>query len=205
MRIQAPGEYVHVYNRGMQKQPIFEIESDYLRFLFLVLTLQGEYVLKNISREVELVKEIRSDRLVEVVNFCLMPNHFHLLLKEEKENGIARYIQRLSIAYTKYFNKRHDKSGHLFQGAYKSVHIGSDEQLMHLSAYIHKNPCEIKGYRGKEETFLWSSYQDCLGNNRFSNLLVTDIITERFYKNKGMGTYRKFVTTSPAKEFDQEF
>lgn len=217
MRIHAPGEYVHVYDRGMQKQPIFEIDSDRLRFLFLVLTLQGKHIVKNISRELkqnvqnrilhikqDLIEEILKKPMVEVVLFCLMPNHFHLLLRELEDWGVAKYMQRLLIAYTKYFNKRHDKSGHLFQGSYKSVHIESDEQLMHLSAYIHKNPCEITGWRGREEKFPWSSYQDCIGENRFSGLLNTDIITGRFIKNKGMSTYRQFVASSSAKEITKE-
>lgn len=217
MRIQAPGEYVHIYNRGMQKQPIFETDSDRFRFLFLALTFQGEHVIKNVSRELkesvlnsilhidaDLIKEVLKNRMVEVVNFCLMPNHFHFLLRELKDKGIAKYMQRLLIAYTKYFNKRHNKSGHLFQGSYKSVHVGNDEQLMYLSAYIHKNPSEIRGWNGKEDRFPWSSYPDCLNPNRFGNLLVTDIITERFIENKGMGTYREYVATSPAKEITKQ-
>ncbi len=173
-------------------------------------------MIKNMSREIKhsvqsrtlhidesLVEMILSHRIVEVASFCLMPNHFHLLLKEVEENGIAKYMQRILTAYTKYFNTRHAKTGHLFQGSYKSVHIENDTQLMHVSAYIHKNPCEIYGWAGKEDMFPWSSYQDYVSDNRFENLLVTHLITDRF-QERGIGTYRKFVSTSPAKEISKE-
>ena len=217
MRLHAPGEYLHVFNRGMQKQPIFETDQDRLRFLFLLLTFQGEAVIKNISREIrqnvqsstlhilgELKSEILKKRMVELVVFCLAPNHFHTIIRELVDNGISKYMQRVLTAYTKYFNTRHEKSGHLFQGPYKSVHISEDRQLMHTSAYIHKHPCEIKGWMGKEHLYPWSSYQDCIGENRFEELLVTDIITDRYVKDKGVSSYKKFVSSSPAKEITKE-
>lgn len=214
MRLHAPGEYYHVFNRGIRKQPIFYIQKDYIRFLFLILTFQGGFVIKNISREIEqsvqnrilhideeLKKDVLKNRMVELVSFCLVPNHFHILVRELEENGISKYIQRVLIAYAKYFNLRHDKSGYLFQGNYKDVHIEDDRQLMHTSAYIHKHPCEI-GWKGKEHLYPWSSYQDCVGENRFEQLLVTDILAKRFEDKSGM-TYREFVNTSPAKELNR--
>jgi len=212
MRLHAPNEYLHVFNRGMHKQPVFRIEADYIRFLFLSLTFQGKATIKNVSREIkqnvqsstlhidaELEKDILKNRIVELVTFCLMPNHFHLVVHELIEGGISKYMQRIMTAYTKYFNLRHDKTGHLFQGRYKSVLIDNDKQLMHLSAYIHKNPIEI-GWRGKEDKYPWSSYQDYVVKNRFGNLLVTDVVTKRFEEEKGKLSYKKFVSTSPAKE-----
>lgn len=216
MRQHAPEEYFHIFNRGMQKQPIFVIQPDYLRFLFLILTFQGEAVIKNISREiessvqsrtlhidVELESEILKNRMVELVAFCLVPNHFHLILRELVEDGISKYMQRVSTAYVKYFNLRHNKSGYLFQGKYKSVHIDSDRQLMHTSAYIHKHPMEL-GWGGKEDRYPWSSYQDYIEKNRFGDLLVTDVVMERFREEKGVSSYRKFVSSSPAKEITKE-
>jgi putative transposase len=217
MRLHAPGEYQHIFDRGMQKQPTFEIDADYLRFLFLILTFQGEKTIKNISREIkqsvqsrtlhidqDLKKEILKNRMVELVAFCLVPNHFHLMLRELVEGGISKYMQRVLTAYVKYFNLRHDKSGYLFQGKYKSVHIEDDRQLMHTSAYIHKHPCELGSWLGKEDKYPWSSYQDCIGENRFDKLLVTDIITERYIEEKGTFSYKKFVSSSPAKEITKE-
>jgi len=214
----APDEYLHVFDRGMQKQPIFKIEADYLRFIFIILTFQGEHVVKNISREIkqtvqsstlhsfgieeDLEKDILKNRMVELVAFSLMPNHFHLLVRELVDNGLSKYMQRVMTAYTKYFNLRHTRSGHLFQSRYKSVLINSDKQLMHVSAYIHKNPAEI-GWRGKEEKYPWCSYQDYLGENRFRNLLVTDVVMERFRDEK-RSSYKEFVSSSPAKEITEE-
>ncbi len=217
MRIHAPGEYQHIFDRGMQKQPIFETDQDRLRFLFLILTFQGEAVIKNVSREIkqsvqsstlrisdELKEEVLKDRMVELVLFCLVPNHFHILVRELVDNGISKYMQRVLTAYTKYFNTRHEKSGHLFQGPYKSVHIEDDRQLMHTSAYIHKHPCEIGGWIRKEDKYPWSSYQDCIGENRFGTLLMTDIISGRYMEGKGVDSYKKFVSSSPAKEITKE-
>ncbi len=208
---------MHVFNRGMQKQPIFETDQDRLRFLFLLMAFQGEVVIKNISREIrqnvqrstlhitdELKNDILKKRIVELVVFCLAPNHFHIIIRELVDNGISKYMHRVLTAYTKYFNTRHEKSGHLFQGPYKSVHIGEDRQLMHTSAYIHKHPCEIKGWTGKEHLYPWSSYQDCIDKNRFEGLLVTDIITDRYTKEKSISSYKKFVSSSPAKEITKE-
>lgn len=217
MRLHAPGEYQHIFDRGIQKQPVFEIDADYLRFLFLILTFQGDMTIKNISREIkqsvqsrtlhidlDLKKDILKNRMVELVAFCLVPNHFHLLVRELVEGGISKYMQRVLTAYVKYFNLRHDKSGYLFQGKYKSVHIEDDRQLMHTSAYIHKHPCEIRGWPGKESEYPWSSYQDCIEENRFDELLVTDIITERYIEKKSIFSYKEFVSTSPAKEITKE-
>src|SRR3989338_8318052 len=120
----APGEYYHLYNRGMQKQLIFQTDADRLRFLFLILTFQGRDQIKNLSRELkqsvqgstlhirpELEEEIIKNRTVELVCFTFMPNHFHLQVLEKKEGGIAKYMQRVETAYTMYFNTRYQKSG----------------------------------------------------------------------------------------------
>ena len=210
----APGEYYHVFNRGMQKQPIFENDADRLRFLFLLLAFQGKNTIPNISRTLkqfvqsstlnidsEFIDQILlQDRIVELVTFSLMPNHFHLQLHEIIEGGIAKYMQRVLTAYTKYFNLRHEKSGHLFQGSYKSVLMKDDGQLMHVSAYVHRNPRELKNWKGQENKYPWSSYQDYVFLNRWGKLLSTEIILDRHSKNKQKSEYKRFVETSPAKE-----
>ncbi|PIZ85652.1 hypothetical protein CO033_01475 [Candidatus Nomurabacteria bacterium CG_4_9_14_0_2_um_filter_32_10] len=211
----APEEYYHIYNRGMQKQPIFETDKDRLRFLFLLFAFQGKNTVKNISREIkqsvqsstlhtlhiksDLEKEILKDRTVELISFCLMPNHFHLQILEKDEGGIAKYMQRVLTAYTKYFNLRHQKSGHLLQGSYKSVWMENDLQLMHVSAYIHKNPNELPEWKGKEDRYPWSSFQDYIHENRWEKLLSTDIILDH-YDNDKINSYKDFVKTNLAKE-----
>jgi putative transposase len=148
----------------------------------------------------EIVKEVEKNRMVELVHFCLMPNHFHLIVQELMEGGISRYMHRVLTSYTKYFNTRHEKSGHLFQGPYQSVWLEDDEQLMYLSSYIHKNPHELKNWKGKEHEYYWSSYPDCIGENRFGSLLKTDIVMARYGETKSKLDYMEFVKSSPAKE-----
>lgn len=206
-------EYYHIYNRGMQKQLIFESDKDRLRFLFLLLTFQGKNTISNISRTLkqnvqsstlninsELINDILQDKIVELVVFCLMPNHFHLIIKELEEGGIAKYMQRVLTAYTKYFNICHQKTGHLFQGSYKSVFLEDDIQLMHTSAYIHKNPLELKEWKKKLEKYPWSSYQDYIFKNHWGSLLSQNIILDRYLESENIDSYKNFVETSPAKE-----
>ena len=209
----APDEYLHIYNRGALKQPIFFNDRDRKRFLFLILFFQSSTELKNIDRmfkefiqnpETYIQNQVDKleDRYVELVAFCLMPNHFHLLIHELKEGGTAKYMQRVQNAYTKYINTKYQKSGHLLQGPYKAVRVEDNEQLLYLSSYIHKNPRELKEWKTKEVKFMWSSYQDFVIKNRWSNFLKHEIITLQFsvQNNKGNGLYLDFVKTSVAKE-----
>lgn len=203
-------EYYHIYNRGNNKQPIFLDNKDKARFLFLILYFQSPTIFYNISRFIfyfvkhsvfnipkETQKKILNDKMIELISFVLMPNHFHLILCELKEGGISQYMQRVLNAYTKYFNKKHDKSGHLFQGPFQVVHVKNNEQLLYLSTYIHKNPRELVKWKNKEHLFFWSSYQDYLKTNRWGEFLTPQIISEQFTNWK---EYEVFVKTSIAKE-----
>ena len=131
-----------------------------------------------------------------------MPNHFHLLIQESKEGGVSAYIQRIEIAYTKYFNTKYKRSGYLFQGPFRSVHVNSNRQLLYLSAYIHRNPREMKKWQDKEHIYPWSSYQDIVKENRWGELLKYQAITEQFASPE---EYKEFVKTSKAKELKSEF
>ncbi len=210
----APGEYYHVFNRGVNKHLIFHDTIDRVRFLFLILYFQSPITLFNIGRMVksfvrhsvfnikkETEQNIIESKFIELTSFCLMPNHFHLIVKEVEENGTARYMQRVLNAYTKYYNAKYNKSGHLFQGPYKIVHVKSNEQLLYLSTYIHRNPRELKEWLHKENRYPWSSYQDFLSKNRFEKLLVFNIISGQF-KNKK--EYEKIVKESTAKLLKEE-
>ena len=206
----APGEYYHIFNRGMSKQLIFHGNVDWVRFLFLILYFQSPTIFQNLGRPAkEFVKhsvfnidekEVIQKRYVELVAFCLMPNHFHLIVKEIVEGGTAKYMQRVLNSYTKYINIKYKKSGHLFQGPYKAVHVKNNRQLLYLSAYIHRNARELKAWFGKEIKYPWSSYQDFVVKNRFNGLLVPDIITGQFKK----GEYHDFVKNSAAKISKEE-
>jgi putative transposase len=207
----APDEFLHVYNRGIAKNIIFFNDRDRKRFLFLMMILQIPETMKNLNRMFKdfildpetYIKNFDSNllknRQIKLINFCLMPNHFHLLLQEAEEGGISKYMQRLQNAYTKYINTKYERSGHLLQGAYKAVLIENNEQLLYISSYIHKNPREIKELKNKELKYFWSSYQDCVLVNRWGKFLQPDIITSQF-SSKNSDTYKIFVETSPAKE-----
>lgn len=213
----APGEYYHVYNRGVGKKNIFHTDKDRSRFLFLLLVLQAPVVLKNMSRRIKEFSEnfdiyqvldkseiqnILEDRYVELISFSLMPNHFHMQVKECKEGGISKYLHRILTAYTMYYNIRNESFGHLFQGPYKIVHMEDDLQLMHCSCYIHRNPLEIGCKLSDLHEYYWSSYLDHVGDNRWGGLLNGSILLERF-SGKGSDTYKNFVETSSAKmEFE---
>ena len=208
----TPGEYYHIFNRAVNKQVIFHDTSDYFRFLFLTLYFQSPIIFQQLGRKVkEFVQsraldsveedEIIKKRRVELVAFCIMPNHFHLIVKELDEGGIAAYMQRVLTSYSKYYNTKYEKSGHVFQGPYQAVHVEDNRQLLHLSAYIHRNPREISKWFNKEEQYPWSSYQDFIGENRWGNLIMLDIIIGQF---KDKAEYENFVKTSPAKIKQEE-
>ncbi|MBI2450578.1 MAG: transposase [Candidatus Nealsonbacteria bacterium] len=207
------GEYYHIYNRGNNKQPVFRDEKDWIRFLFLITHCQSHLTFYNLGRQVacfvrhsvfnisrEVVEEIIKNRSIELINFTLMPNHFHLIIHGLKENGISQYMQRVLNAYTKYFNTKYKISGHLFQGPFQIVHIKNDDQLLYLSAYIHRNPREIKEWADREHLFPYSSYQDCINKNRWGNLLETGIVTKQFSSSE---KYKLFVETSGAKDLSK--
>jgi len=203
-------EYYHIYNRGVGKKIIFKDDRDRIRFLFIILYFQAENNFPQISRIIssyvkhrvfdrvgDVTRQVILKRFVELSGFTLMSNHFHLIVKESKEGGLGKYMQRVLNSYTKYFNTRYRVSGHLFEGPYKAVHVENNEQLLYLSAYIHLNPREIKEWRKMEDVFPWSSYQDFIKENRWGKLLKTEIIIEQFKNGK---EYKNFIETSGAKE-----
>ncbi len=207
------GEHYHIYNRSHDKQEIFLDSRDYARFLFLILYFQSPVEFFNLSRPVsqyvrrsafnidqQKVAEVLKTRTVELVSFAIMPNHFHLLVCEKRENGISKYMHRVQTAYAKYFNTKYKKVGHLWSGAYKVVSVDSNEQLLHLSAYIHRNPRGLKEWKNKEENYSWSSYQDYTKGNRWGLLIEQDIILEQF---NSVAEYDDFLRTSSAKKVDE--
>jgi putative transposase len=212
----AEGEYYHILNRGAHRDPIGKDRRDWERLMFAILFFQSDLGIDNVGRVVEkyspltgypvaesTIEGILSRRNVELTCFALMPNHFHLLIKERTEGGISRYLHRIETAYTKYFNARYEHPGHLFQGRYKAVHVKDNRQLLYLSAYIHRNPREIKGWAGREAEYPWSSLQDYVTANRWGGLLSTDIIASQFDATKS-SNYADFVRTSTAKLLKKE-
>jgi len=203
-------EYYHIYNRGNNKRDMFFNEHDYIRFLFLILVFQAPITAHNINRDVNYFlkhkkfnltpqrkNEILKRRNIELTSFTLMPNHFHLIVNERNGTGIASYMQRLQNSYTKYCNTKHNFSGHLLQGPFQAVHITTNDQLLYLSAYIHKNQRELNEWKNKEHLYTWSSYYDYTIENRWGELLARNIIIDQFKNPK---KYQDFVKNSAAKE-----
>lgn len=133
------GEYYHIYNRGNSKQTIFNDDKDHEHFINLLLTLNTDTRIR-IKRLP--VKNTR-DTLVSIGAYCLMPNHFHILITQEKENGISTFMQKVSTAYVMYYNKKYKRTGSLFEGKFKSKYITGDTYLRYLFSYIHLNPLKI--------------------------------------------------------------
>jgi putative transposase len=201
--------FYHVYNRGDQKQMLFLEKSDYVRFLFLLLHLQSPELVTRTERRVgdflkrgtfkipeKEIEEIVASRYVDIINFCVMPNHFHMTVHTKTDTGLSRYMHRISNAYAKYFNTKYERTGHVFQGTYKAKIIDTDQQLNYLSAYIHNNPHELSHWKNRAHTYPWSSFQD-YQSNRWGQLLQPQIILDNV---KSFTEYNDFVKESGAKQ-----
>jgi putative transposase len=178
-------QYYHVYNRGVEKREIFLEDSDYLRFIKSLNYFNQEEPIfslfwNDIKQKKLGVGSLKS-KLVDIVVYCLNPNHFHLLLKQKMDGGISEFMKRLGIGYTNYFNHKHQRSGVLFQGRTKSIHVNSNEYLLYLSAYINENNF-IHGYSKNSQAWKYSSYLDYVGK-RQGKLCDKSIILDQFNNN----------------------
>ncbi len=176
------GEFFHIYNRGNSKQKIFHDKEDYLRFIKLLYLSNSE---RSINFREDIVKKHidafdfkRGKTLVNIGAYVLMPNHFHIYLsprrclrKGDNPNNVTKFMLKLGTSYSKYFNKKYNRTGKLFEDKFKSVHIQNENQAKYLFSYIHLNPVKLfqsdwreKGIRNKKEAidflknYKWSSY-----------------------------------------------
>lgn len=195
----ANGEYYHIYNRGVEKRPVFTNRFEYLRAIDSINFYRyGELLLRyskylNLSKDNKssFLKSLNKSRLqIEIVAFCLMGNHFHFLVKQLQDNGIVKFMAKFQNSYTKYFNTKHKRVGPLFQGVFKSVRVEDDKQLVHLSRYIHLNPVLSFDIHSEGlKHYQWSSYPDFLGiiNTQIVN---PEVVLDLF---KSRADYEKFV------------
>jgi putative transposase len=143
----ANNQTYHVFNRGTEKRKIFLTKRDYERFLISMAIFNNSDTnrprLENIDIQHPVLDKKVEKPLVDVLCFCLMPNHYHLMLRQRVENGISRYLHRLQMGYSKYFNLCYERSGNLFQGQYKAVEVKRQNQFQYLPLYIHMNPLEL--------------------------------------------------------------
>lgn len=182
------GNYYHIYNRGVAKQIIFKEDKNYTRFLDTLNYYRYDCPKPKFSHRFKFkhFKLKTTKLLVEIVAYCLMPNHFHLLVKQVKEGGIEEFLTKLCDSYALYFNIKNKRVGHLFQDTFKAVLVESDAQLMHLSRYVHLNPY-IANLIKTPESYVWSSYTEYIENKK--GLCQKKIILENFREQE----YEKFV------------
>lgn len=196
----ANDEIYHVFNRGVEKRPTFiskrELERalltlDFYRFSKLPFKLSRLLTLPEDER-LKVIQYIYDEcqKIVEIIGFCLMPNHFHFLLKQKQDGGISTFVSNFTNSYTKYFNTKHERVGHLFQGQFKAVHIGFNEQLIHVSRYIHLNPVSSFLIKPDQlENYYWSSYPEYI-KTPAKSIADKEVILEQF---SSVDKYKQFV------------
>lgn len=190
----AENEFYHIYNRGVDKRSIFPNIEDIERFLEGMNLFNNTNSIGSLSRLTtryehrDPAKNIpNEDRLVRVAVYCLNPNHFHLILEQVAEHGIERFMHKLGMGHSKYINAKYKRSGALFQGSFKAIHIDSNEYLLHVSAYVNLND-RVHNYRhGVSTRSSWKEYTT--NNEGGPNFCKKDTILEQF-KNKE--SYKKF-------------
>ena len=197
------GEYYHIYNRGNGKQKIFHDKEDYLRFMSLLYVSNSSesFNLYDLNRNTHFnVYEIeRNNLLVNIGVYCLMPNHFHILITGKVEGGISKFMQKLSTAYSMYYNKRRERTGTLFEGKFKSEHVDNDRYLKYLFSYIHLNPLKLiysnwkeEGIKNKNQAlrflkdYAFSSYQDYLGHIRKQDKIIDKKSFTDYFPNSAL-------------------
>jgi len=211
-------EIYHTYNRGVEKRKIFLEEKDYLRAVHdfyefnddnLVFNLNQRFRVNNGSPTPINLINFKKTReiIVNLIAWCLMPNHYHLFLWPNMDNGISRFHQKFGGGYTNFFNLKYKRSGVLFQGKYKKIQVTNDDQALNLICYIHANPLELwkpnwkeKGLTGSEiqdaldfleNRHRWSSHLDFLGIKNFPSLIDSSSSTTFFNDPK---EYREIFT-----------
>ncbi len=220
----STNEIYHVYNRGVEKRKVFLDDKDHLRFIHDLFEFNdtelafnvGYHFFNNrqstIGVKPQYVERKSRKFLVEIQSFCLMPNHFHLLLRQNTEDGIPLFMKKLSAGYTAYFNQKYKRVGGLFQGVYKHALIKSEAHFIHLPYYIHMNPLDLitPEWREREmknytqalqflEHYRWSSFLDYIGKKNFPS------VTQREFLSAFLGepqNYKK-ETIQWLKNFDE--
>lgn len=181
------GEFYHLYNRGNSKQKIFNDKNDYERFaqLLFLANSKNSFNFFNLLKDGHLYDFERGDTLVDIGAYCLMPNHFHILITPKEEGGVSKFMQKLTTAYVMYYNQKHKRTGGLFEGKFKSKHIADDRYLKYIFSYIHLNPVKLiepkwkeSGIKNKSKAldflkgYAFSSYPDYKKEDREQGIII---------------------------------
>jgi len=196
------GGYYHIYNRGVEKREIFLDEQDYKVFLGYMKfyldqpILQGQVLQDSEGMVIPPSKCLKNyHNQIELLAYCLMPNHFHFLIRQSTDRGIAEFMQSLVLKYVLYFNKKYKRVGGLFQSRYKTVLVSDENQFIYITKYIHRNPIDLMVARPGLAWLLdykYSSYGNYLGKFRQSWVKTGDILSY-FLKTDQRNTYQSFV------------
>lgn len=168
----ADGEYYHIFNRGVDKRDVFSQDSDLERFFksmceFNALEPLGGIYAASFRKDDQLRNLVsKSKKLVSFVCYCLNPNHYHFILQQLTDRGIEKFMHRLGLGYTKYFNEKYARSGSLFQGTFKANHIDSDGYLLYASAYVNLNN-KVHQMGNKPFKSSWKEYVQKIENADF--------------------------------------
>ena len=192
----AEGEFYHIYNRGTDKRTIFLDDQDFARFLQSMIEFNttnpiGSLYQNSFHKNKNQLRSLASksdtvsgedEKLVEIIAYCLNPNHFHFVLRQISDRGIAQFMQRLGTGYTKYFNHKYERTGALFQGTFKAIHVDSNEYLLHVSAYVNLNyrVHQLRSLASKYRTS-WGEYVGAMhGKKKEGGMCDTDPILGQF-------------------------
>jgi|SRR3989338_9587918 len=191
----ARGEIYHILNRGVDKRNIFTNQEEIGRFFECMLTFNSIELAGSLYEQSFVKEKTKNKPLVKFIAYCLLPNHFHFILEQIEKDGISKFMKRLLGGYSWYFNKKHKRSGSLFQGPFKAKHIDSNKYLLHASAYVNLNDKQ-KGELGDQVAKLikssWNEYVDpknCL----FEICAQKEIVLGQFHSRE---EYKKFALSS---------
>jgi len=181
-------QYYRIYNRGVDERQIFMGKKDHFKFLKNLGDFNNESFYEQRVKSVsESFKKLsfflkKLPKIVEIVAYSLNPNHYHLILKQLKESGITNFMHKVGTSYTNYFNKKYERSGALFQGPFRAIHIDNNDYLIWLSGYLNGN-IEIHG-TAKAESYKWSSFRKFLRLEENEIVGDIDIILSQFRNSK---------------------
>ncbi len=211
----------HVFNRGVEKRTIFMDGKDYARFVHDLFEFNDTRNAENVRYHMKYTgfvnPYIEREKIVDIHAWCLMKNHYHLLLSEKVEGGLIKFTRRLNVGYANYFNERYKRSGALFQGRTKKKLITSDSYFLHILNYIHLNPLdyhsESKNWRERKiknmpyalehlKKYKWSSYLDYCKTPNFPSILTTDLFNDVFGNvEQSTKKYLESIELEPIREF----
>lgn len=206
IKLYSENGYYHIYNRGVEKRLIFQDKQDYAVFLsYLEQYLLPKYEQKlremlsdpktTYKEKDKIIKLLRLNNFfgeITLLAYCLMPNHFHFALVQKSPQSIDKFMNSLAARYTMYFNKKYTRVGTLYQDVYKAVNVETDEQLLHLTRYIHRQALALQGEAWERKRAQPCSYWEYIGNRK-TDWVHPEEVLKFFSKTNPKLSYENFV------------